>query len=42
MELETRTLNIWFGASFIVTMTKDEWAEVDRLKNSSVELEAVK
>ena len=42
MELETRTFNIWFGATYQVTMTKDEWAEVDRLKNSLVELETVK
>jgi hypothetical protein len=36
MELETRTLNIWFGASFIVTMTRDEWAKVDKLKAEKV------
>ena len=42
MELETRILRLWFGAWEEVTMTRDEWAKVDRLKNSSVELETVK
>ena len=42
MELETRILRLWFSVWEEVTMTKDEWAKVDRLKNSLVELETVK
>jgi hypothetical protein len=42
MELETRILRLWVGIWEEVTMTQDEWAKIDRLKNSSVELETVK
>jgi len=42
MELETRILQLWVGVWEEVTMTKDEWDKVDRLKNSSVESETVK